>query len=140
MYGGHITDAWDRRTNNTYLMVLVKPELMSNCNLSPGFKSPDPTKFDYEAYRTYIETKLPVESPILFGMHPNAEIGYLTTMCDTIFETILSVQGGSGGGSKKDSGSMSILLDLKNRTPIDFNLFDINTKIKDKTPYVVVVL
>jgi Dynein heavy chain AAA lid domain len=21
MYGGHITDAWDRRTNNTYLQV-----------------------------------------------------------------------------------------------------------------------
>jgi len=59
--------------------------------LSPGFKSPDPTKFDYEAYRTYIDTKLPTESPVLFGMHPNAEIGYLTTMCDTIFETIMSV-------------------------------------------------
>jgi len=28
MYGGHITDAWDRRTNNTYLMVLIKPELL----------------------------------------------------------------------------------------------------------------
>jgi dynein heavy chain len=31
-------------------------------------------------------------------MHPNAEIGYLTTMCDTIFDTIVDVQGGSGGG------------------------------------------
>ena len=28
MYGGHITDFWDRRTNNTYLMTLIKPELL----------------------------------------------------------------------------------------------------------------
>lgn len=28
MYGGHITDDWDRRTNNTYLKVLVRPEIM----------------------------------------------------------------------------------------------------------------
>jgi dynein heavy chain len=36
MYGGHITDNWDRRTNNSYLKALIKPELMSNCNLIPG--------------------------------------------------------------------------------------------------------
>lgn len=125
MYGGHITDAWDRRTNNTYLQVLIKPELLANCNLSQGFKSPDPAKFDYEAYKVYIDTKLPVESPILFGMHPNAEIGYLGNMCETIFSTILDVQGGSGGPGKKDSGAMNILLDLKNRSPVDFNMFEI---------------
>lgn len=28
MYGGHITDGWDRRTNSTYLEVLIKPELL----------------------------------------------------------------------------------------------------------------
>ncbi len=28
MYGGHITDDWDRRTNRTYLEVLIKPELL----------------------------------------------------------------------------------------------------------------
>ena len=28
MYGGHITDNWDRRTNGTYLKVLMKPELL----------------------------------------------------------------------------------------------------------------
>ena len=32
-------------------------------NLSPLFKSPDPAKFDYEAYNNYIDTKLPIESP-----------------------------------------------------------------------------
>lgn len=92
MYGGHITDNWDRRTNATYLKVLMKPELLlPNFNLGPNFKSPDPAKFDYEAYRTYIETKLPIESPQMFGMHANAEIGYLTSMCDSLFGTILEV-------------------------------------------------
>jgi dynein heavy chain len=28
MYGGHITDNWDRRTNNTYLNVLIRPEIL----------------------------------------------------------------------------------------------------------------
>jgi len=28
MYGGHITDKWDRRTNETYLKVLIRPELL----------------------------------------------------------------------------------------------------------------
>lgn len=120
--------------------MLIKPELMSNCNLSPGFKSPDPSKFDYEAYKSYIETKLPIESPILFYMHSNAEIGYLTNMCDTIFSTILDVQGGSGGGGKKDSGAMNILMDLKNRAPADYNMFEIESRIKEKAPYVVVAL
>ncbi len=76
----------------------------------------------------------------MFGLHPNAEIGYLTMTCETIFETILSVQGGSSGGGKKDSGVMGILMDLKARSPPDFNIFEITNKIKDKSPYVVVAL
>ena len=81
MYGGHITDDWDRRTNNTYLRVLIRPELLSAMPLSslvPQFRSPDPNKFDYNAYVLCIEEKLPVETPLMFGLHPNAEIGYLT--------------------------------------------------------------
>lgn len=47
MYGGHITDAWDRRTNSSYLSVLIRPEIMVQMQLTcaPGFKSPDPVKF-----------------------------------------------------------------------------------------------
>jgi dynein heavy chain len=78
MYGGHITDDWDRRTCNAYLGVYIRPKLLEAMNLGPGFKSPDPNKHSYAQYKEYIETKLPIESPLLFGMHPNAEIGYLT--------------------------------------------------------------
>lgn len=43
MYGGHITDEWDRRTNRTYLKVLIKQDLMNpHFNLAPHFKNPDP--------------------------------------------------------------------------------------------------
>lgn len=46
MYGGHITDAWDRRTNNTYLAVLIKPEILDGSNLMQNFKSPDSVKYN----------------------------------------------------------------------------------------------
>jgi len=36
MYGGHITDAWDRRTNKTYLDVLIKKDILNtHFNLAP---------------------------------------------------------------------------------------------------------
>lgn len=93
MYGGHITDGWDRRTNSTYLKVLIRPEILSGMQLTlaPGFKSPDTSKFDREAYKKYIEEKLPSESPNMFGLHANAEIGYLTTQGETLFSLILTI-------------------------------------------------
>lgn len=120
MYGGHITDDWDRRTNATYLKVLFKPELLlpNFVLLYHLFRSPDPAKLDYEGYRKYIEEKLPAEVPQMFGMNPNAEIGYLTAQCETIFDTILSIQGGKGGGGgSADDGIMNLILDFKSRTP-----------------------
>jgi len=34
MYGGHITDPWDRRTNNTYLQVLFTPHILEGGDLA----------------------------------------------------------------------------------------------------------
>lgn len=87
MYGGHITDELDRRTNSTYLEKLIKPEIMQQMQLTmaPGFKSPDPLKFDRSRYEEYIEKNLPAEIPQMFGLHPNAEIGYLTTQAEALF-------------------------------------------------------
>ncbi len=143
MYGGHITDNWDRRTNATYLKSLIRPELLlPNFNLLYNlFKNPDPAKNDYRLYKQYIEDKLPAEVPQMFGMHPNAEIGYLTLACQELCDTILDVQGGlGGGGGNKDDIVMTVLLDLKNRSPPEFLMLELSAKAKEKTPSIVVVL
>jgi dynein heavy chain len=76
----------------------------------------------------------------MFGLHPNAEIGYLTTQSETLFATILSVQGGSGGGGGDDSKVKALIISFLAQLPQDFNMLEIFGKAKNKTPYVVVCL
>ncbi len=142
MYGGHITDGWDRRTNNTYLQVIIRPEILTNANLAPGFKSPDPNKFEREQYERYIDEKLPLGAPQMFGMHPNAEINFLTQQCETLFYSIqlMSSSGAGGGGAKKDQVIKEFIIRFLEQLPKDFNLFDLNAKIKVKDPYINVAL
>jgi len=76
----------------------------------------------------------------MFGLHPNAEIGYLTVQSETLFSTILSVSGSSAGGGGADEKVKIIITNFLAVLPVDFNMFDIMGKAKDKTPYVVVCL
>ena len=142
MYGGHITDDWDRRTNRTYLEVIIRPEIMTQMQLTlqPGFKSPDPAKFERQQYATYIEEKLPVEQPAMFGLHPNAEIGYLTQLGETLFSTILSVSGASSQGGAGESAIRGIISNFLKELPNNFNMIEVNLKIEEKTPYMIVAI
>jgi len=144
MYGGHITDNWDRRTNNTYLEVLIQPKIMEEMNmtLAHGFRSPKADRFDRAAYITYVDEKLPPEIPNMFGLHPNAEIGYLTTLGETLFSTILSCSGGSGGsgGNKRDAVASELLVRFLGLLPADYIMIELYSRAKERTPYVVVCL
>lgn len=41
MYGGHITDDWDRRLCRTYLMEYIRAEMLEGeIQLAPGFQIP----------------------------------------------------------------------------------------------------
>ncbi len=57
---------------------------------APGFIAPPNT--DYIGYRAYVDENLPAESPYLYGLHPNAEIGFLTQTSDHMFRTVLEMQ------------------------------------------------
>lgn len=147
MYGGHITDAWDRRTCNSYLSVLVNDQLFNGLELGPGFRSPDPSSLDYEGYLTYVEDKLPQDSPTMFGLHPNAEIGYLTNWTASIFETILSLGGGGGsGGSAGGTSAVKESMDYFLKTlPDNFSMITIMELAEpllsqESGPFVVVAL
>jgi dynein heavy chain len=141
MYGGHITDPWDRRVNNTYLAVLIIPDLLVGGNLAPGFKSPDSSKLEYIHYQKYIEERFPMETPQMYGMHPNAEIGYLTNQGVSTFMTISAVSGGGGGGGGGDiSAAQSSITLYQGQLPPNLDMLEIRGRVTDKSPFVIVSL
>jgi dynein heavy chain len=147
MYGGHITDAWDRRTCNTYLQVYQREELFNALELAPGFKSPSPAEMDYDGYIKYTEDSMPAESPLLFGLHPNAEIGYLTNSTEKLFFDILAMGGGADGGIGENSANVvrDVMSNIMDRLPEEFEMVGLSLKAKPllegpSGPYIVVAL
>lgn len=61
-----------------------------------------PPNSDYNGYHAYIDECLPPESPYLYGLHPNAEIEFLTTTSENLFRTVFEMQprdAGAGAGA-----------------------------------------
>ncbi|XP_065078949.1 dynein beta chain, ciliary [Ochlerotatus camptorhynchus] len=142
MYGGHITDDWDRRTCITYLEELMQPDLVDGeLFLAPGFAAPPNT--DYVGYHAYIDDAMPPESPYLYGLHPNAEIGFLTTTSENLFRTVFEMQprdagAGSGTTVTREDKVKQILDEIVEKLPEEFNMAEIMGKVEERTPYVVV--
>ncbi|XP_046391607.1 dynein beta chain, ciliary-like [Ischnura elegans] len=142
MYGGHITDDWDRRLCKTYLEEYLRPELMdSDVAYAPGFFAPPNT--DYVGYHSYIDAFLPPESPNLYGLHTNAEIGFLTTTSENLFRTVFEMQprdsGGTGAATiTHEEKVKQVLEDFMDKLPSQFNMQDIMGRAEEKTPYVIV--
>lgn len=107
-----------------------------------GFRAPDPAKFERANYVQYVEERLPPEVPAMFGLHANAEIGYLTTTGEKLFSTILQCSGGSsgGGGAGKDEKVKEIINNFLERLPEYYDMLEIAGKAKEKAPFVVVCL
>ncbi|NXP99968.1 DYH9 protein, partial [Vidua macroura] len=144
MYGGHITDDWDRRLCKTYLEEFIKPEMLEGelC-LAPGF--PLPGNMDYNGYHQYIDDALPPESPYLYGLHPNAEIGFLTQRSERLLRTVLELQ---PRDSSTDHGAVgtqeemvqALLEEMLEKLTDEFNMAELLAKVEERTPYAVVAL
>ncbi|XP_071672608.1 dynein axonemal heavy chain 9 isoform X15 [Patagioenas fasciata] len=142
MYGGHITDDWDRRLCKTYLEEFIKPEMLEGeFLLAPGF--PLPGNLDYNGYHQYIDDALPPESPYLYGLHPNAEIGFLTQTSEKLFRTMLEMQPrdtsvGEGGVGTRDETVKALLEEMLEKLMDEFNITELMAKVEERTPYAVV--
>ena len=90
MYGGHIVDDRDRIFTMAFLNNLMNDGLMDEAELFPfiegkpiTFKCPLPNT--YEKYIEYIEQETPADTPLAFGMDPNAEIDFRKQQCIQLF-------------------------------------------------------
>lgn len=144
MYGGHITDHWDRRVDIAYLEEIMKPEMFSGFDLTVGFKMP-PCDEDFQFYSKYIEEKFPTETPPLFKLHNNAEIGFLLESSRALFVILSDLggivlsdeEGGSGAGS-----ALSMVDAFLEQTPVQFDADDLATRAEAHltNPFVCVLL
>jgi len=129
--------------NNTYLTVLVTPELLNGMTLAPGLKSPDSSKLEYVHYVKYIEDRFPPEIPQMFWLHPNAELGFLTNTGTNIFKTIAEISGGGGSGGGSDiSAAQPIITNYMAQLPPNLDMIEIRGRLKpqDYTPFIIVSL
>ncbi|KAM3621055.1 uncharacterized protein V6R79_005381 [Siganus canaliculatus] len=94
LYGGHVTDEWDRRLLMTYMdscfcdAAVTQPlfrlsSLPSYCIPSDNSES---------SYQEYISTLPSTDQPEVFGQHPNADVAGRTVETRTLLETLLSLQ------------------------------------------------
>lgn len=75
------------------LQIILEREINSiqyNMRFFTGFPAPPST--DLTGYHTYIDEMLPSESPYLYGLHPNAEVGFLTMTSENLFKTVFEMQ------------------------------------------------
>ena len=80
---------------------------------------------------------------MLYGLHPNAEIGFLTTTSETLFKTVFELQpreSGSSGGpvTTREDKIKALVDDVMEKLPEAFNMGEIMGKVEERTPYVVV--
>ena len=116
-YGGKITDNMDRRLFGSYVEAWLSP-----MTIAPSFSfSPAttvnriPNDFDYtipncnddSEYQEYIKTFPSIDSPEVFGLHPNADLTFRKKEVDALLNTILDTQpktssDSDGGMSRED--------------------------------------
>jgi len=110
MYGGHIVDDFDRLMVTKYLEYLMQDQLLDEINLYPYSEPNEKDRFlcpnitlPYDKVIEHIETELRGTSPLAFGLHPNAAIGFSTDLGEALLHTVLelmpqSTQGAEGRG------------------------------------------
>jgi len=126
-YGGRITDDLDRELFNTYTLRAFKDEIFK-----PAFQFNDyvadynykiPEGLEITNFRDRLDTIPPVDSPLIFGLHPNADLTYRLLEAGMMIATIIETQpkdAGGGSGKTVDEIVKEQAQDLTSKMPPDF--------------------
>lgn len=91
-----------------------------------------------EEYDEYFNTMSPVDPPMAYGLHANADITYQTNKTKEILDTIISVQpkesSGSGGETREAAVTRQVN-DMLSKLPAPYDEFAVKEQLtKDITP------
>jgi len=126
-YGGRITDNLDRELFATYTAKwfceeIFKPGFTFN-NYASDYNYKIPDGLEIGNFRDAIDTLPDVDSPLVFGLHPNADLMYRLKDNQEMIVTIVETQpkdSGGGAGKSVDEIVKDLCVELLERMPDDF--------------------
>jgi len=126
-YGGRITDDLDRELFNTYAAKWLCEDIFKSTfafnNYANDYDYRIPEGLEIAQFRDHIDTIPPVDSPLIFGLHPNADLTYRLKEAAEMIATIIETQpkdSGGAGGKSMDEIVKEQALDLLEKMPPDF--------------------
>eukprot|EP00003_Mantamonas_plastica_P006673 TRINITY_DN1548_c0_g5_i2.p1 TRINITY_DN1548_c0_g5~~TRINITY_DN1548_c0_g5_i2.p1 ORF type:complete len:3052 (-),score=1213.08 TRINITY_DN1548_c0_g5_i2:66-8516(-) len=148
MYGGRVTDDLDRRILMCYLNEYMGDFLFDTFQpfafyADESFEYRIPEDGDKESYLDYIAELPSYNTPQVFGLHENAEIGYLTNSGRTLWRDMLRIQprvNTSIGGISREKFIMNTTSDLLQKLPEVFDIPRISKTLGDDLSPTQVVL
>ncbi|XP_029448950.1 dynein heavy chain 14, axonemal isoform X2 [Rhinatrema bivittatum] len=126
VYGGRVTDYWDRRCLLSILDNFYDPTvLQENYTFSSdGVYRPVSENASFQDARIYLESLPERDSPEIFGMHPNAERSFLESQAQLFLDTVVSLQPRitldsliTGGGKSQDELVTEIISNIVTLLP-----------------------
>uniref|UniRef100_A0A3B4Y7N6 Dynein heavy chain region D6 P-loop domain-containing protein n=1 Tax=Seriola lalandi dorsalis TaxID=1841481 RepID=A0A3B4Y7N6_SERLL len=107
-YGGRVTDDLDKRLLNTFTRVWFSENTFSDkfC-FYKGYSIPAKAKTVQDVLQ-HVEALPLVDSPEVFGLHPNADITYQTNLANETLSTIINIQPKDSGGGAGETREASV--------------------------------
>ncbi|XP_073527968.1 dynein axonemal heavy chain 14 isoform X2 [Phyllobates terribilis] len=109
VYGGRVTDFWDRRCLLSILDSFYTPALLQDdyCFSADQVYHPLSEDATLQDYRDYVHSLPDTDNPEIFGMHPNAERAYLTSQAQAFLDIAVSMQSRVSAGRAAHRGDYS---------------------------------
>ncbi|XP_063051673.1 dynein axonemal heavy chain 10 [Engraulis encrasicolus] len=130
MYGGRAIDSFDRRILTVYMDEYLGDFIFDTFqpfhffhNTAVDYKIPEDGPKDN--YVGEIESLPLANTPEVFGLHPNAEIGYYSQAARDMWTHLIDLQpqtGDSGGGISRDEYISQVARDIQNKLPLVFDM------------------
>ncbi|XP_051888343.1 dynein axonemal heavy chain 10 [Pristis pectinata] len=149
MYGGRCIDSFDRRILTTYMDEFLGDFIFDTFQPFHFFHNDEvdykiPEDGNKDAYTDEIESLPLANTPEVFGLHPNAEIGYYTQAARSMWGHLIDLQpqtGETGSGMGRDEYIEHVAKDIESKLPTPFDLDAIYKKFALQiTPTTVVLL
>ncbi|XP_026217964.1 dynein heavy chain 5, axonemal [Anabas testudineus] len=132
-YGGRVTDDLDKRLLNTFTRVWFSENTFSEkfC-FYKGYTVPTNTKTVQDILQ-HIEALPLVDSPEVFGLHPNADITYQTNLANETLSTIINIQpkdSGGGSGETREASVQRLASEMLEKLPPDYVPHEVKSQLQ----------